>query len=129
MQTVSSTVDEMQTEAHDEMARLYKVSMEAKLAAVQIETKLLAQTLLTLLDEHPEVTAVGFDINHEYDRRENDYWPTIDFLFWAGDEQIGDDWTYMSEELHGWSREAADSLGDEGDKLTRETLREKAVVS
>jgi hypothetical protein len=123
---LQSTLDALQQEARDEMARLYKLASEANLAAAQHETKALALSLLALLDEHPEVTAIGFDVNHDYERRENRYYSMVDFLFYAGDEQIGDDWTYMSDELHGWSREGAEGLGEEGDKVTREALRKIA---
>jgi hypothetical protein len=129
MQPVQTTLDELQTETRDEMARLYKLAQETLIAAAQHETKLLALSLLEVLDEHPEVTSVQFEVNWDYERRENRYYSMVDFTFNAGDEQVTDDWTYMHDNMHGWSQEGAEGLGDEDTAFSREYLREKAGLS
>lgn len=129
MQPVQTTMEELQTETREEMARLYKQANETLLAAATCETKLMALTLLSLLDEHPEATSVEFEVNWDYERRENRYYSMVDFTFNAGDQQITDDWTFMDDDLHGWSQEAADSLGEENTAYDRDYLRSKAGLS
>lgn len=126
---MQSTQEDSQTEARGEIMRLYKLADEAKLAAVQHEAKLLAHELLALMDEHPEVTSLQYEIDHDYDRRSNDYFPIVNLRFYVDEVEVDEDWVWQAEQTHGWSREALETMGDEDDVLTRDDLRKLVADS